>query len=165
MGNAEWWRPLLAWARPRDPRGAVSTSSNLRACALLLVGADVIRPSMEWVLTPRAPQSLVAVMARARDPHGFAELAALCAASPAGRTMKSAALRRAAAILAVKGGTLREITVGDCLELSLAIDGRSLRTNRGMAFYQLLHEMGVFAPHAPSTIRVFGTQASSARPS
>jgi hypothetical protein len=113
---------------------------------------------MEWVLTPRAPQSLVAVMARARDPHGFTELSALCAASPAGRTLKNAALRRAAAILAVKGGTLREITIGDCLELSLAIDSRSLRTNRGMAFYQLLHEMGVFAPHAPSTIRVFGTQ-------
>ena len=84
MGNAEWWRPLLAWARPRNPRAGVSTSSNLRVCALLLAGADVIRPSLDWVLTPRAPQNLVAVMARARDPRGFAELSALCAASPAG---------------------------------------------------------------------------------
>ena len=56
--------------------------------------------------------------------------------------MKAAALRRAATILAVKGGILREITVGDCLELSLAIDSRTLRANKGMAFYQLLHEMG-----------------------
>jgi hypothetical protein len=158
MGNADWWHPLLAWARPRSPRAGVSTSSNLRVCALLLIGGDVIRPSLEWVLSPRAPQNLVTVMARARDPQGFAELAALCAASPAGRTMKAAALRRAATILAVKGGTLHEITVGDCLELSLAIDGRSLRTNRGMAFYQLLHEMGVFSPQAPSTIRAFGTR-------
>ncbi len=71
--------------------------------------------------------------------------------------MKTAALRRAATILAVKGGTLREITVGDCLELSLAIDGRSLRANKGMGFYQLLHEMGVFTPDAPSTFRAFGT--------
>jgi len=157
-GNADWWGPLLAWARPGDPRCGVSTSSNLRVCALMLMGADVIRPSLRWVLTPRAPQNLVAIMARARDPQGLGELAALCAASSAGRTMKAAALRRAATILAVKGGTLREITVGDCLELSLAIDGRSLRANRGMAFYQLLHEMGVFGPQAPSTIRVFGTQ-------
>lgn len=127
-GNADWWRPLLAWARPRNPSAGVSTSSNLRVCALLLTGADVIRPSLDWVLTPRAPQNLVAVMTRARDPHGFAELSALGAASPAGRTTRTAALRRAATILAVKGGTLREITVGDCLELSLAIDGRSLRT-------------------------------------
>jgi hypothetical protein len=158
MGNAEWWRPLLAWARPRNPRAGVSTSSNLRVCALLLIGADVIRPSLEWVLTPRAPQNMVAIMSRARDPQGFTELSSRCAASPAGRTMKAAALRRAATILAVKGGTLREITVGDCLELSLAIDSRSLRANKGMAFYQLLHEMGVFPPQAPSTIRAFGTQ-------
>src|SRR3954468_5714842 len=157
MGNAQWWRPLLAWARPRNPRAGVSTSSNLRVCALLLIGADVIRPSLDWVLTPRAPQNLVAIMARARDPRGFAELSALCAVTPAGRTMKTAALRRAATILAVKGGTLREITVGDCLELSLAIDGRSLRANKAMGFYQLLHEMGVFPPDAPSTFRAFGT--------
>jgi hypothetical protein len=135
----------------------VSASSNLRVCALLLAGADVIRPSLDWVLTPRAPQNLVAVMARARDPRGFAELSALCAASPAGRTMKTAARRRAATILAVKGETLREITVGDCLELSLAIDSRSLRANKAMGFYQLLHEMGVFSPDAPSTFRAFGT--------
>jgi len=70
LGNAQWWRPLLAWARPRNPRAGVSTSSNLRVCALLLTGADVIRPSLDWVLTPRAPQNLVAVMARARDPRG-----------------------------------------------------------------------------------------------
>ena len=156
-GNADWWRPLLAWARPDDPQCGVSTASNLRVCALLLVGADVIRPSLEWVLTPRAPQNLVAVMSRVRDPDGFAELAALSATSAAGRTMATAALRRAATILAVKGGTLREITVGDCLQLSAAIDGRSLRANKGMGFYQLLHDMGVFPPQAPSTIRAFGT--------
>ncbi|WP_211241229.1 site-specific integrase [Pseudonocardia spinosispora] len=158
MGNADWWHPMLAWARPQNPHGGVSTGSNLRVCALLLAGADVIRPSLAWVLTPRAPQNLVAIMARARDPEGFTELATLCATSPAGRTMKAAALRRAATILAVKGGTLREITVGDCLELSVAVDGRSLRANKGMGFYQLLHAMGVFGPHAPSTIRAFGTR-------
>ena len=156
-GNAEWWRPLMAWARPTDPRCGVSMSSNLRVCALLLVGADVVRPSLGWVLAPRAPQNLVAIMSRVRDPEGFAELAGLCSASPAGRTMKAAALRRAATILAVKGGTIREITVGDCLELSAAIDGRSLRANKGMGFYQLLHSMGVFGPHAPSTFRAFAT--------
>jgi hypothetical protein len=158
MGNADWWRPLLAWLRPSAPSCGVSMSSNLRVCALLLVGADAIRPSLEWVLTPRVPQELVAAMARTRDPDGFAELAALCRSSAAGRTMKTAALRRAATIIAVKGGAIRDITVGDCLELSVAIDGRSLRKNRGMGFYQLLHQMGVFGPQAPSTIRVFSTR-------
>ncbi|MGH3738190.1 MAG: hypothetical protein ACRDT6_21655 [Micromonosporaceae bacterium] len=84
MGNADWWQPLLAWLRPLDPSCGVSMSSNLRVCALLLVCADVIRPSVGWVLTPRAPHNLVAVMAATRDPGGFAELAALCDASTAG---------------------------------------------------------------------------------
>ena len=95
-------------------------------------------------------------MTTIRDPDGFTALAALCDGSAAGRTMKAAALRRAATILAVKGGALRDITVGDCLELSVVIDGRSVRKNRGMGFYQLLHAMGVFGPDAPSTIRAFG---------
>ena len=82
MGNAQWWRPLLACGR-RNARAGVSTSSNLRVCALLLIGADVIRPSLDWVLTPRAPQNLVAVMARARDPDGFAELERVCCDAPA----------------------------------------------------------------------------------
>ena len=148
---------MLAWARPHKSHGGVSTSSNLRVCALMLVCADVIRPSLEWLLSPQAPQNLVPLMAKLRDPDGFAELGALCDASRAGRTMKAAALRRAATILVVKGGTLHDVTVGDCLELSLAIDGRTLRSNKAMSFYQLLHEMGVFGPQAPTTLRAFGT--------
>ena len=54
---------------------SVSVTSNLRVCLNLLVCADVIRPSLDWVLTPLAPQNLVAVMAQVRDPDGFAELA------------------------------------------------------------------------------------------
>jgi integrase len=156
-GNADWWRPMLAWSRPAALGCGVTISSNLRVCALMLVCADAIRPSLEWVLKPRAPQNLVPLMAKLRDPDGFAELASLCDASPAGRTMKTAASRRAATILALKGGTLREITVGDCLQLSLSIDGRWRRANKAMGFYQLLHTMGVFGQEAPSTIRAFGT--------
>lgn len=155
-GNDDWWHPLLSWLG-RSQCG-VSMSSNLRMCALLLAGTEVIRPGLGWVLTPRAPTKLVAVMQTLRDREAFDELAALCQATPAGRTMKMAALRRAATIMAVKGGGLREITVGDCLELSVEVDGRSIRRNRGMGFYQLLHAMGVFGPDAPSTIRVFGGQ-------
>jgi hypothetical protein len=156
-GNADWWAPMLAWARPRRPSCGVSTSSNLRVCALMLTCADVIHPSLDWVLNPRAPANLVPLMAKLRDPEGFAELAGLCGASSAGRSLQAAALRRAATILAVKGGTLAQITVGDCLQLSVAIDGRSLRSNKAMGFYQLLHAMGVFGPNAPSTLRAFST--------
>jgi hypothetical protein len=157
MGNAEWWRPVIARVRRGSAECGVSNSSNLRVCAVMLVVADVIRPSLNWVLTPRVPQTLVSIMAEARDSAGFAELSARCDASPAGRTMKTAALRRAATILAVKGGLLRDITVGDCLELSAAVDTRSVRRNAAMGFYQLLYDMGIFGPEAPSTMRAFAT--------
>jgi integrase len=155
--NVDWWPPMLAWARPRRPNCGVTTSSNLRVCALMLICADVIHPSLDWVLNPRGPLNLVPLMAKLRDPEGFAELRGLCAASSAGRGLQSGALRRAATILAVKGGTLRQITVGDCLQLSVAIDGRSLRTNKALGFYELLHTMGAFGSQAPSTLRAFGT--------
>jgi hypothetical protein len=157
VGNADWWQPVLAAARPERPHYGVSASSNLRVCALMLICADVIRPSLDWLLTPRAPQNLVPLMAQLRDPDGFGEFAALCDASPAGRTIKAAGLRRVATIVAVKGGMLRDVTVGDCLQLSLAIDGRTLRANKAMGFYQLLHQMDVFGPEAPSTFRAFAT--------
>jgi len=156
MGNADWVRPALA-SRPGRGGAGVSVTSGLRVCAQVMVSAEVIRPSLGWVLTPRAPQNLVPLMARLRDPSGFTELAALCERSGAGQTMKKAALCRAATILAVKGGTLRDITVGDCLELSTAVDGRSVR-NATMGFYQLLHTMGVFGPDAPARMRAFATQ-------
>jgi hypothetical protein len=84
MGNAGWWAPVLAWVRPRPAGDGVTVTSNLRVCGQILVCADVIRPSLDWVLMPRAPQNLVALMAQLRDPTGFAELAALCDASAAG---------------------------------------------------------------------------------
>jgi Phage integrase family len=157
MGNAEWWRPVIARTRRGSSDCGVSGSSNQRVCAVMLVAADVIRPTLGWVLTPRVPQTLVSLMAQARDPGGFAELSTRCNASPAGRTMKTAALRRAATILAVKGGRLKDIGVGDCLELSAAVDVRSVRRNAAMGFYQLLHGMGIFGPDAPSTMRAFAT--------
>jgi hypothetical protein len=160
LGNADWWRPCLQRLQSGSQRRgqSVSITSNLRVCLLVLVCAEVIRPSVGWLLNPRAPQSLVAELARTRDPDGFAELTALCEVSPAGRTMTMAAARRVATIVAVKGGTVHDITVGDCLELSLTLDGDARRKNKGLGFYQLLHQMGVFGPHAPSTLRAFAIQ-------
>jgi hypothetical protein len=56
-------------------------------------------------------------MARSRDPGAFAKLAALCTADPANAATKQTALRRIAAVLAANGGTVAQITVGDCLHL------------------------------------------------
>ncbi len=159
LGNADWWRPVLALLQRGNLRSgaSVSVTSNLRVCLVLLVCADAIRPSLAWLLTPRAPQNLVTDLARTRDPEGFAGLAARCDASSAGQTMKTTALRRVATIVAAKGGSIADITVGDCLELSQLLDGDRRRKNKGLGFYEHLHSMGVLGPDAPSTRRAFAT--------
>jgi hypothetical protein len=115
---------------------------------LPLICGDVIRPSLSWLLTPETPKNLAAEMARSRDPGGFAALAALARTDPASASTKDLAVRRIAAILAAKGGTIAGITVGDCLELLDALAAGS-GGNTSPYFYQLLHALGVFPPEAP----------------
>jgi hypothetical protein len=153
LDNAGWWRPSLDQLQSGSRRygGSVSVTSNLRVSLLLLIGADAIRPSLEWLLTPFAPHHLATDLARVRDPDGFAELSSRCRTSGAGSTMTRSALRRAATIVAAKGGLIADITVGDCLELELLQGGGMRRTNRGAGLYGVLHSMGVFGADAPST--------------
>jgi integrase len=160
LGNAEWWRPSLDRLQAGSMRhgSSVSVTSNLRVSMNLLVCADAIRPSLHWLLTPFAPQNLATDMARVRDEDGFAELAARCSASGAGATMAKSILRRAATIVAAKGGLIADITVGDCLELEELQGAGMRRTNRGGGLYDALHSMGVLGADAPSTLRAFATQ-------
>ena len=160
LGNADWWRPSIDQLQSGSQRygASVSVTSNLRVSLLLLIGADAIRPGLGWLLTPFAPHHLATDLARVRDPEGFAELSSRCATSGAGSTMARSALRRAATIVAAKGGQIRDITVGDCLELELLQGGGMRRTNRGGGLYGVLHAMGTFGADAPSTLRAFATQ-------
>ena len=61
-------------------------------------------------------------------------------------------------IMAAKGGMIRDITVGDALELmrisTIECDPRGAN-GQGPYFYQLLHAMGVFRAGAPSSVRLF----------
>jgi integrase len=160
LGNAGWWRPSLDRLQAGSMRhgSSVSVTSNLRVSLNLLVCADAIRPSLHWLLTPFAPHHLAADMARVRDREGFAELAARCSASGAAATMVKSMMRRAATIVAAKGGLISDITVGDCLELEQLQGAGMRRTNRGAGLYDALHSMGVFGAGAPSTLRAFATQ-------
>jgi hypothetical protein len=125
---------------------------------LLLICGDVIRPGMPWLLGFSGLQSLAATIGHVRDPATFAQLRRLCETEQASPVTRDLSLRRIAIIMAAKGGTVGEITAGDCLELSgLAGDIGGSRSN-GMYFYQMLHATGVFPAHAPATSRMFGTQ-------
>jgi hypothetical protein len=160
LGNAGWRRPSLDRLQAGSMRhgSSVSVTSNLRASLNLLVCADAIRPALRWLLTPFAPHHLATDMARVRDQEGLAELAARCSASGAGATMAKSIMRRAATIVAAKGGLTRDITVGDCLELEELQGAGMQRTNRGGGLCNALHSMGVFGADAPSTLRAFATR-------
>jgi len=155
-GNG-WRRSVMAWAG--DPASAKDVSKPdfvaIGHGFSALIGADVIRPGLVWLLSPRTAHNLVAVMEATRDQEGFAMLRAATAADPTNVATKNTALRRIAVMVAAKGGTVGDITVGDCLELLEHLkNGAGPDTNA--SFYQLLVSLDVLETDAPPTARVWG---------
>ena len=156
------WRASGAEDQP-DWRLLVGTDRakplpHLTSGLLVLICADVIRPGLEWVLRfAPARHNLAAEMARTRDTAAFAELAALCQGR-VGLQSQQQALTNVAIILAVKGGTVSAVRVGDCVQL-LATAARTRSGNDRHAesplFYQLLRAHGDFGPDAPAAIEMF----------
>ena len=160
-GRTDWRRFPSEWLKRtgRAQQGATTVHQTFGAGLALLICGDVIRPNIAWLLRTCSPtRSLAAEMARARDPDGFAALHTLTQKSGSAKATCRGAVVRTAYILAAKGGTVRDITVGDCLELvevSAAEYENYARDGRGPYFYTLLHGMGVFPPEAPPTVRMF----------
>jgi integrase len=163
-GRTDWRTAALAWLTrtgriAQDSNFAVHAAHAVGSGLLQLICGDVIRPSIGWLLTTSTPKNLATEMARVRDVNGFKALHALGQASAVGNTTAAAALARIAFILAAKGGIVRDITVGDSLELlwsSIECDQHG-KPGRGAHFYQLLHAMGVFPAAAPPTVRLFSS--------
>jgi hypothetical protein len=152
------WRDLAAcW---RTGRAGVSRRpAHIGPGLLVLICADVIRPGLAW-LSGFAParRGLAEEMARTRDSAAFAELAGMCQRNAVGAQAGQTALIRVALIMAAKGGTVADITVGDCLELLGAADQVAAKLHGGAhspLFYQLLLDMGGFPGDAPAAMRVF----------
>ena len=148
MGNT-------GWRRGQAGRGSQAEFLELGRAMLVLLGADVIRPSLAWLVTPGGVKDLAAEMARSRDPAGFAVVTGLANAKATNAATKNTALRRIAVILAAKGGTIADITVGDCLEVVATVASAQRRADTSLYFYQLLHAAGTFPPDAPPTVRIF----------
>ena len=134
----------------RDAGRTVRPAPHAGAGLLVLIGADVIRPGIGWLLRcPSAPRNLAAEMARIRDPTAFAELAALCQSGSAGSYGQLAALSKIAVIIAAKGGIVAGITVGDCVQLlEIAVGARTGTDQHASSpfFYQLLRALGRVRP-------------------
>jgi hypothetical protein len=146
----------LAQARGPDARGLVLLAPALVSA----VCADILRPSMRWLAAGGCDHSgLARAMAASRDPGGFAQLRALGEADQGATAAKTArTLRRAAVILAAKGGVLSGITIGDLLELlDTEVDVHGAARSDAAACYRLLREMGIFGPAAPARLRELRT--------
>jgi hypothetical protein len=131
---------------------------HLTSGLLVLICAEVIRPGLDWLLRfAPARHNLAAEMARTRDRGAFAELTALCQGR-VGQQSQQQALTNIAIIMAVKGGNVAAVRVGDCLEL-LATAARTRATADRHAhsplFYQLLRAHGDLGPDAPAAIEMF----------
>jgi hypothetical protein len=157
------WRDAVPTAFARRSRAAVTAGGtqllHLSPALLVLICADVIRPSLDWLLRfAPARRSLATEMARTRDAAAFAVLAELCTQGRVGLQTGQQALTRVAVILAAKGGAVAAVRVGDCFEL-LQIAAGMRDTSEAHAhsplFYQLLRAHGVLGEDAPAAIEMF----------
>jgi hypothetical protein len=156
--GAAWWQLARGWHQRsgyRAPAVAALVSALVTA-----ICADIVRPSLAWLTAGgRDHGELARAMAALRDPEGFARLRALGDSDPAvSKAAGSRTLRRAAVILAARGGTLAGITIGDLLEL-LDTEAQVHGTARSeaAACYRLLRQMGIFGPAAPDRLRQLRT--------
>jgi hypothetical protein len=155
--DQDWRDTAELWlkAAGRIAAGNTNVWRSLGGALGLLIGCDVIRPDLGWLLTSATPAHLAADLARVRDPDGFAVLEKVAGPAAVSVTSTRRALLQVAVMMAVKGGMTGDITVGDCLELLEARARiRGDGDNGGTYFYQLLHAAGSFPASAPPRVRM-----------
>ncbi|MFF0143506.1 tyrosine-type recombinase/integrase [Streptomyces sp. NPDC005227] len=127
----------------KPPRGCFS------AGILALILADIVRPHLSWVST-RSSRQLQPLVARTRDPEGFAWLESTIPLAERQTTRGKRALRSIAQIIAATGGGVRDVRVGDYLALLKVVN--SDLANGVRLGYTWLRERGQFEADAPTTL-------------
>ena len=160
-GQTDWRDAITATSAGRSRVGTATGTQlpHLSPGLLVLICADVIRPSLDWLLR-FAPvrRGLASEMARTRDTAAFAALAELCAQGRAGLQTGQQALTRVAVILAAKSGPVAAVQVGDCVELLQVTAGMRATSEvhaHSPLFYQLLRNHGVLGEDTPAAIEMF----------
>jgi integrase len=153
--GADWVELPLAWlaeggGRARTRRGVLQGGLGILLCA------DVLRPDLDWLVSHLGGRCWRGLLAVHRDPEGFAALEAAMDPSLSGHARQKA-LAQITLLLIAKGGGVRDIQVGDCLELREAEAGILANAGRGRAkYYALLRELGNFPADAPPSLARIG---------
>ncbi|OLZ65554.1 hypothetical protein AV521_31350 [Streptomyces sp. IMTB 2501] len=115
-------------------------------------------------MTPNSagsPLRIAKEMERVRDGEAVARLRALGSESTVGDSTVLPAIEKIALIMAAKGGTVADVTPGDCLELLKTsrevFPGPAKSTRHSPFFHQQRHSLGVFPETAPASARMFST--------
>lgn len=157
--GAGWRQAPMRWLSEREQRSQW-LSAELSAALRAMTSADLIRPSLTWlVAVPALKNPLAREIALTRDPEGFARLRSYCQACP-GRSEAATrhTLQRSGLLVATKGGLLSDITVGDVLELLDAETGTLAAWPTDVPFfYQALRGMGILGEQAPARLRELRT--------
>ncbi|MFI9723832.1 tyrosine-type recombinase/integrase [Streptomyces sp. NPDC052396] len=163
-GHVDWRIRLISDLKGVDnlgPRGE-RIFSILGMGLVQLIGGDVLRPDLGWLMATSSPLRIANEMERVRDGEAIAKLRALRTASTVGDSTVLPAIEKIALIMAAKGGTVLHVTPNDCLELLKTsrevFPGPAKSTRHSPFFYQLLHSLGVFPADAPSSVRMFSTR-------
>ncbi len=142
----EWAElPLGGELSPRHRR------DELTSGLVLLVAGQAIRPTYRWLMRQR--HALMLTEARkAIDPGGFGPIEQH--ARDAIGWARSDALNKLTWMMICKGGLVADITVGDCVELTAALEEHHFRGSAGRPlFYALLKETGILPAAAPPRLR------------
>jgi hypothetical protein len=134
--------------------------AELSAALKVMICADLIRPSLSWLVAAASVKgALAGDLAKTRDSAGFARLTTRCDGhSGISARARLRTLQRTSVIIAAKGGSLTDITVGDVLEL-LDVETEVLAgwPGDGPTLYQILHELGILDRQAPARLRELRT--------
>jgi integrase len=158
-GRADWRDRLQAGLGAAGISLSGRTRETLGGGLVQLIGGDVLRPGLPWLLATGSPRELSREMGRARDPAGITALRELAKAGGLARPTSGSAIERVAMIMAAKGGTVADVTPGDCMQL-LECSMRVYAGNRMHSpfFYELLHAAGTLPPGAPATVRMISAR-------
>ena len=146
----DWAQHPEQWLR-RQGKYPENRLRLMTSSLLAVVGADVVRPSLAWLLTSGKKRNLVRNMVYGRDGAGFDRLRRLCEQDPAiSHLAMGDTMFRSAVIVAAKGGMLADVTVGDVLEIldtECAVRGRVYSAS---ATFRMLREAGVLGADTPT---------------
>lgn len=163
-GHVDWRTRLIDDLKSVDnlgPRGE-RIFKILGMGLVQLIGGDVLRPNLGWLIATNSPLRIANEMERVRDGEAIAKLRDLRTASTVGDSTVLPAIEKIALIMAAKGGMVADLTPGDCLELfktsKEVFPGPGKSARHSPFCYQLLHSLGAFPADAPPSVRMFSTR-------